>query len=69
MPNRGTTNAVLVLKTLLERSLQMQKDIFIFLCFVDYQKGFDRVKHNKAIHLLDDLDFDDKELRIFQDVC
>ena len=52
-------------KILLERSLQMQRDIF--LCFVDYQKAFDRVKHNKVIHLLDDFDID-KKLRITQDV-
>ena len=64
MPDRGTRNAVFVLKMLLERPLQMQKDIF--LCFVDYQ-AFDGVKHNEAIYLLHYFDIDDKELRTIQD--
>ncbi|GFR75502.1 RNA-directed DNA polymerase from mobile element jockey-like [Elysia marginata] len=40
---KGTTNAVYMLKMIIERALEMQKDIY--LCFIDYTKAFDRVKH------------------------
>ena len=62
--DRGTRNAIFVLRVLSKGSLQKQEDIF--LCFVDYQKAFDRVKHNEVIHLLYDLDVDNKELGTIQ---
>ena len=38
----------------------------IYLSFVDYTKAFDRIVHNELIHLLDDLNLDDKDLRLIQ---
>ena len=38
----------------------------IYLCFVDYTKAFDRIVHNELIHLLDDLNLDDKDLRLIE---
>ena len=40
----GTRNAVFVLKNIGQRSIEMQKDIY--MCFVDYTKAFDRIEHN-----------------------
>ncbi|GFN97983.1 dolichyl-phosphate beta-glucosyltransferase [Plakobranchus ocellatus] len=37
---KGTTNALYILRTLIERALEVQKDIY--LCFIDYTKAFDR---------------------------
>ena len=37
MPDRGTRNAIFVLRRLVERSIQKQKDVFT--CFIDYSKA------------------------------
>ena len=61
----GTKNAVFVLKNIGQRAIEMQKDIY--MCFVDYTKGFDRTEHNEMIHFLDDIDsVDDKDLHLIQ---
>ena len=44
---KGTTNAIFILRTLIERALEIQKDVY--LCFIDYTKAFDRVRHNEII--------------------
>ena len=43
MPDHGTRNAIFVLRRLVERSIQKQKDVFT--CFIDYSKAFDTVKN------------------------
>ena len=58
--------AVFIPKVLRQRSLQMQTDIY--LCIVDYTKAFDRVVHNELMHFLDDLELDDKALRLIQNL-
>ena len=60
----GTRKAVFVLKNIGQRSIEMQKDIY--MCFVDYTKAFDRIEHNEMMHFLDDLSLDDKDLRLIQ---
>ena len=35
-----------------------------FLCFIDYSKAFDNVKHKKLIQMLEDIQIDGKYLRI-----
>ena len=42
MPDRGTQNAIIVLRRLVERSIQKQKDVFT--CFIYYSKAFNTVK-------------------------
>ena len=44
MPDRGTRNAIFVLRRLVERSIQKQKDVFT--CFIDYSKTFDIDSHD-----------------------
>ena len=44
MPDKGTRNAIFVLKRLVERSAEKQKDVYT--CFIDYSKAFDTVKHD-----------------------
>ena len=41
MPDKGTRNAIFVLKRLVERSVEKQKDVYT--CFIDYSKAFDTV--------------------------
>ena len=36
---KGTTHAIFILRTLIERALEIQKDVY--LCFIDHTKAFD----------------------------
>jgi hypothetical protein len=42
---KGTREAILQLRTICERNMDMKKDTYI--CFIDFQKAFDKVRHNK----------------------
>ena len=62
MPDRGTRNAIFVLRRLVERSIQKQKDVFT--CFIDYSKAFDTVKHASLFDLLSSLDNDSHDIQL-----
>ena len=49
----GTRDAIGVLRTLCERSLEHGKDVYI--CFVDFEKAFDRVNWVKLMQILKNL--------------
>ena len=40
----------------------MQRDVYV--CFIDYAKAFDRVKHTEVIALLEKAGIDGKDIRI-----
>ena len=50
MPDRGTRNAIFVLRRLVDCSIQKQK--YVFTCFIDYSKAFITVKHASLFDLL-----------------
>ena len=56
MPDKGTGNAIVVLRMLVERSIEKQK--YVYVCFIDYSKAFDTVKHKLLVDLLQPLDVD-----------
>ncbi|GFO36321.1 endonuclease-reverse transcriptase [Plakobranchus ocellatus] len=62
--DQGTSNAIYILRTLIERALEVQKDVY--LCFIDYTKAFDRVRHDEIITELKQLNIDGKDLRIIK---
>ncbi|GFO14782.1 condensin complex subunit 3, partial [Plakobranchus ocellatus] len=62
--DKGTSNAIYILRTLIERTLEVQKDVY--LCFIDYTKAFDRVRHDEIITQLKQLNIDGKDLRIIK---
>ena len=62
MEGKGTRNAIFILRMLSERSIEMQKDIY--LCFIDYEKAFDRVKHEDLIAILKGIGVDGRDLRM-----
>ena len=62
----GTRNAIFTLQTLMERSIEVQKDLY--LCFIDYSKAFDKVKHENLFKILTQLQVDSKDLRILQNL-
>ena len=54
------TRGIFNLRTICERATDVQKDVYI--CFIDYTKAFDRVKHLKMIECLSEIGMDDKDL-------
>ena len=62
MPDRGTRIAIFVLRILVEGMIEQQKDWYI--CFIDYSKAFDTVKHKPLIELLQYLDIDPQEVKL-----
>ena len=51
---------------LMERCIEVQKDLYI--CFIDYFKAFDKVKHEKLFEMLNQLDIDGKDLRVLRNL-
>ena len=49
-PGTGTREGIFNLRTICERSIDVQKDIQV--CSIDYNKAFDGVKHDKMIEYL-----------------
>ena len=62
MPDRGTRNAIFVLRRLVERMIKKQKDVYV--CFIDYSKAFDTVNHEPLIELLQSLDIDPQDVKL-----
>ena len=40
----------------------------MFICFIDYTKAFDRVKHNKLIEVLGKYDIPQEEIRLISNL-
>ncbi len=62
MPDKGTRNAIFVLRRMVERSVEKQRNVYT--CFIDYSKAFDTVKHGSLVELLKSLDIDDADTRM-----
>src|SRR4029077_7080220 len=48
---KGTRDAIFQLRMISERAMQVGKKVY--LCFVDYQKAFDRVRHDKLLEIME----------------
>ncbi|GFO04381.1 endonuclease-reverse transcriptase [Plakobranchus ocellatus] len=66
MPDKGTRNAIFTLSMLMKRCIEMQKDIH--LCFIDYSKAFDKVRHVELFRILEKLDIDGEDLRVIKNL-
>ena len=66
-PGTGTREGIFNLRTICERATDVQKDKYI--CFIDYTKAFDRVKHFKMMECLSEIGIDDKDLQIISKLC
>ena len=60
----GTRNVSFVLRMITERATEFQKDVC--LCFIDYTKAFDKVRHNELFEDLGILDLHGKDLKLLQ---
>lgn len=58
----GTREALFSMQTLIQNCLDQRKDVF--LCFIDYEKAFDKVKHELLIKYLQEMGLDVKDIRI-----
>ena len=63
---KGTVNAVYMLRTVIERAIEVNKDIH--LCFIDYTKAFDSVRHVSMVDMLADLQIDGKDIRLIKNI-
>ena len=63
---KGTANAIYILRQIIERTLEVNKDLYV--CFIDYTKAFDRVGHEEIITILQQLNIDGKDLRIIKNI-
>ncbi|GFO14926.1 RNA-directed DNA polymerase from mobile element jockey-like [Plakobranchus ocellatus] len=66
IPDKGTRNAIFTLSVLMERCIEMQKDLH--LCFIDYSRAFDKVRHVELLRVLGKLDIDGKDLRVLRNL-
>ena len=66
MEDRGTRNAIFMMRSIAERAIEMQRDLYV--CFIDYTKAFDKVRHKNLMQILNNLDLDGKDLRLIQDL-
>src|SRR6218665_842443 len=58
----GTNDAIGTLRVLTERSIQNGQDVYI--CFVDYEKVFDRVEWRRLLHALRRMGIDWRDRRL-----
>ena len=66
MPDKGTRNAIFILRMIIERSIEVKHDLY--LCFLDYTKAFDKVEHDNLFQILEKLDIDGKDLQIIRNL-
>lgn len=58
----GTREGIFNMRMVQERYLEVNKDVYI--CFIDYEKAFDRVDQEKMIECLRNIGVDDRDCRI-----
>ena len=58
----GTREALFSVQVLAQRCRDVNVDVF--MCFVDYEKAFDTVKHDKLLNVLSNIGLDGRDMRI-----
>lgn len=66
MEDCGTRNAIFILRMMSERGIEVKKDLYV--CFLDYAKAFDTVKHAELMKILEEIQLDGKDLRIIRNL-
>src|SRR6218665_4154008 len=62
----GTREAIGVMRMLCERRLEHDKELYI--CFVDFEEAFDRVKWTKLWHILKTIGIDWRDRRLISNL-
>lgn len=58
----GTREALFSMRVLLQKSCEFRKNLYI--CFIDFEKAFDRVKHTELFQCLKSYNVDNYDLRL-----
>src|ERR1700730_16762891 len=69
MNDTGTRNAIFILRNVCERAIEVKRDLY--LCFIDFNKAFYRVRHSRlliVLNMLQDLDLEGKDLRLVRNL-
>jgi len=61
---RGTRDAIFQFRTIIERACQVNKKVYV--CFVDYQKAFDRINHEKLLNIMEKAGIPDLERKLIK---
>ena len=61
-PKFVTREGIFNLRIILEKYIECNRDVLI--CFIDFEKAFDRVKHEKMMECLKNIGIDGEDLRI-----
>ena len=61
-PGRGTREGIFSFNILAQKHIELNKELYI--CFIDYAKAFDRVKHENLVECLNKIGVDGKDVRI-----
>ena len=59
---RGTREGIFCFNILAQKHIEVQKEMYV--CFIDYAKAFDRVKHENLINCLVDIGLEGKDVRV-----
>ena len=62
MSKKGTREGIFNMRMICERYNEVNKDIYA--CFIDYEKAFDRVRHETMIKCLQNIGLDGKDIRL-----
>lgn len=62
----GTREALFCTQILVQKCNDVKKDVFI--CFIDYEKAFDTIQHDKLIEILQTIGLDTKDIRIIKNL-
>ena len=62
----GTRDGIFNFRVICEKALEINQDVYI--CFIDYTKAFDKVKHHMMIECLTELGMPNKELQITTEI-
>ena len=60
----GTREALFSIQVLAQKCIDQQKSLYI--CFVDFEKAFDKVPHTELISLLNNLEMDERDVRLLK---
>ena len=63
---KGTREGIFNLRMISEKYIEMNKDVY--MCFIDYEKAFDRVNHEKMIQCMQSIGIDKSDVRIISNL-
>jgi hypothetical protein len=64
--NKGTRDAIALFKMTVQRALAVNRNIYA--CFVDYEKAFDRVQHEKMMKALSKYSVDQEDVSLIRNL-